>query len=318
MRLSVVSIFILLKVLNVKQSLGASWWNSPYGADDEIGAANLLTPKLVQDAVKLVKTGKTYDLGVTIDSKSPAFAIRTFHLTVLQPSQFGKVAQTGIASNRAVFNDDILMGWLGIGSQIDGLGHAGVAGTFYNGNNITDFGQNDGLTKLGIHLVPPMVTRGVVLNMAAYFGKDILEGGFAFGKEDIMKAEQAQGVKIRKGDVVLFYTGYITLAEGTPEQRAQYLESTPGLGKSGAWYLAKKGVVAVGSDTFAVEVIPAENPTEFAPVHTILIPRFGVYLLEVIDTRALIADGVSEFLFVLGAPKIRGASQSIINPVAIA
>lgn len=318
MRLRYVTIVVWVQVILALPSLGASWWNSPYGPDDQIGAANLLTPELVMEAAKLIKTGKTYHLGAIVDADTPAVGVRTFHLTVFPWARFGIQAKTGFGTNRAMFNDDVLMGWLGTGSQIDGLGHAGISGTFYNGFNITDFGQNDGLTKLGIQLIPPMVTRGVLLNMAAYFGKDMLEGGLAFGKDDIIKAEKAQGVQIRKGDVVLFYTGYISLSEGTPEQRAQYIESEPGLGVSGAWYLAKKGVVAVGADTFGLEVSPPENPNEYAKVHSILIPRFGVYILEVMDTRGLVADGISEFLFVLGAPRIRGASQSIINPIAIA
>lgn len=308
---------IAVQVIWAMKSSAASWWDSPYGPDDEIGAANLLTPQLVKDAMSLVKTGKTYHLGIIIDSDTPTFGTRTFYLTVLQPGQFGKVASRGLGSNRGTFNDDILMGWLGTGSQIDGLGHAGIGGTFYNGNNITDFGRSDGLIKLGIQMVPPIVTRGVLLDMASYFETDIVDASVPFNRDEIVGAANAQGVTIRKGDVVIFHTGWLKLAAGNAEDRERYRTLNPGLGVSGAWYLARNEVIAVGADTIPMEVQPAENPNEFAKAHTILIPRFGIYILEVMNTAQLAEDGVSEFLFVLGVPRVRGASQVIINPIAI-
>lgn len=308
---------IVVQVLWAPRSIAASWWDSPYGADDEIGAANLLTPQLIKDAMSLVKTGKTYHLGVVIDSDTPSFGTRTFHLTVLQADQFGKFASRGTGINRGMYNDDILMGWLGTGSQIDGLGHAGIGGTFYNGNNLTDFARANGLTKLGIQMIPPIVTRGVLLNMPSYFGTDIVDASVPFNKKEITGAAKAQGVTIRKGDVVIFHTGWLKLAAGSVEERQQYRTVNPGLGVNGAWYLAKKEVIAVGADTIPMEVQPGENPNEFAKVHTILIPRFGIYILEVMNTDQLAKDGVSEFLFVLGAPRVRGATQMIINPIAI-
>lgn len=312
-----IAISSLLCATLVIGSYAASWRDSPYGPDDEIGAANLLTPQLVKDAASLIKTGRTYHLGIIIDSQTPAYGSRTFHITILQSDQFGKIASRGFGSNRLIFNDDILMAWLGVGSQIDSLGHAGIGGTFYNGNNITDFARTDGLTKLGIQMIPPIVTRGVLLNMASYFGTDIVDASTPFNKEEITGAAQAQGVELRKGDVVIFHTGWLKLAVDTPEERTRFLTLNPGLGVSGAWYLARKGVVAVGADTVTMEVQPPENPDQVFKVHTILIPRFGIYILEVMNTEQLAQDGVSEFLFVLGAPRVRGASQMIINPIAI-
>lgn len=309
-----ISVLLVILLAMLEDALAS---NSPYGLDDEIGAANLLTPEIVKNAVSLVKKGKTYHLGIIIDSKTPSFGVRTFDLTVLQPGQFGKTASLGLGSNRFTQMDDILMGWLGVGSQIDGLGNAGIAGKFYNGFNISDIGRNDGLLRLGVQMIPPIVTRGVLLNMASYFGTDIVDGGIPFNKKEITGAAKLQGVSIREGDVVIFHTGWQKLAEGDADDRLRYITVNPGLGISGAYYLAKKGVVAVGADTIPMEVMPGENPGEFAKVHTILIPRFGVYILEVLNTAQLAADGVSEFTFVLGAPRIRGATGVIINPIAI-
>jgi kynurenine formamidase len=91
----------------------------------------------------------------------------------------------------------------------------------------------------------------------------------------------------------------------------------PGLGIEGAQYLADLGAVAVGADSWAVEAIPHEDEGTAFPVHQQLLARNGVYILENMDTRELAADGVSEFMFVLGQPRFVGAVQAVINPVAI-
>ena len=203
---------------------------------------------------------------------------------------------------------------MGIGSQIDGLGHMGINHTYYNGNHASDFVANTGLTKLGIDRLPPIATRGVLLDMAKHFQQDILPAGQAFNGEDIRAAAQAQGVTIESGDVVLFHTGWLNVMESDPKK---FMAGEPGLGVDGAKYLAELGVVAVGSDTWALEVLPSEDPKLAFPVHPELLAKNGVYILENMDTRGLAADGVTEFLFVLGAPRFVGAVQAVINPVAI-
>ena len=167
-----------------------SWTESKYGPDDEIGAANLLTPERAKMAARLVTEGKTYSLGLTLDSSVPAFAPRSMSIAILQP---GQVNNSGLGPTETTYNDDIFMGWLGIGSQIDGLGHIGVDHIYYNGNNGSDFVMGDGMTKLGIEKVPPMVTRGVLLDMAKFYGKEMLDEGTAYTREDIMAAADQQG-----------------------------------------------------------------------------------------------------------------------------
>jgi kynurenine formamidase len=202
---------------------------------------------------------------------------------------------------------------MGIGSQIDGLGHMGINHVYYNGNRAQDFVTPTGLTKLSIDRLPPIVSRGVLIDMAAHMGKAILEAGTAFNSAEIKAAAKAQNVEIEEGDVVLFHTGWMNVAE----DKVRFMAGEPGLGVDGARYLAGLGVVAVGSDTWAVEVLPTEDPDLAFPVHPELLAKNGVYILENMDTRALAADGVHEFLFVLGQPRFVGAVQAIINPVAI-
>ncbi|MEM9624163.1 MAG: cyclase family protein, partial [Pseudomonadota bacterium] len=221
---------------------------------------------------------------------------------------------TPLGSNKATGNDDLMNLWMGIGSQIDGLGHMGVNHVYYNGNKASDFVTPKGLTKLSIDKLPPIVSRGVLLNMAAHMGQEILPAGTAINSAEIEAAAQAAGVKIESGDVVLLHTGWLNKMYTDPQI---FMAGQPGLGVDGAQYLAALGVVAVGADNWALEVLPSEVEGEAFPVHPELLAKNGVYILENMDTRALAADGVSEFLFVLGQPRFVGAVQAVINPVAI-
>lgn len=287
------------------------WCKSKYGPADEIGAANLLTPQLALEAARLVKTGKTYRLGVETNSKTPAFGPRSWALVVNQPGQAGGI---GLGPTRTNYNDDIYMGYVGTGSQIDGLGHIGVDNVYYNCNRNSEFVQANGLKKLGVEKIPPFVTRGVLLDMTAYYGKEMLPEGTAFNRKEIDEQARRQGVEIRKGDVVLFHTGWQALV-GKDDKR--FISGEPGLGKDGALYLASKQVLAVGADTWGLDAIPFEPGVGVFEVHQILLPRNGIYILENMDTAELAKDKAWEFMFVLGVSRFTGGVQGIINPVAI-
>jgi kynurenine formamidase len=298
-------------ILLAASATADDWYPSRYGADDTLGAINLLTPEKVLQAARLVKTGKTYPLGVETGPTSPAYPPRQYALTVLQP---GDGTGSTMGANKATGNDDMLLLWMGIGSQIDGLGHMGVEHRYYNGLHASDFVTPTGLSKLSIDKLPPIVTRGVLIDMAKHLGQPILPEGTAFNRQQIQAAASAQGVTIEQGDVVLFHTGWLNVADTDP---VRFMSGEPGLGVDGARYLAELGVVAVGADSWALEVIPHEDASLVFPVHPELLAKHGVYILENMDTRALAADGVHEFLFVLGQPRFVGAVQAVINPVAI-
>lgn len=291
------------------------WRESPWGPDDEIGAANHITAASVLEASKLIKTGKTYNLGIVVDSKTPAFSPRSMSITVLQPSQ---ITTQGLGTNGMTYNDDIFMGWLGIGPQIDGLGHIGIKHEYYNGLKGAEVAKADGLVKLGLEKLPPIVTRGVLLDMTKHYAEDIIKEGTAYTKEDIIAVAKAQGVELKKGDTVFFHSGWLNLLDGENQDHERYVSVEPGLGISGAEYLAEIGVVAVGADTWGLEALPFEKGADgvFA-VHQILIPQNGIYILENMDTRELVKDQAWEFMFVLGVTRMKGAVQMMINPTAI-
>jgi len=287
------------------------WYPSRYGAQDRLGAINNLSEEKVLAAARLVQTGKVYRLGVPTGPDSPAYPPRQYSMTVLQ---LDDGTGTPLGSNRATGNDDLMNLWMGIGSQLDGLGHMGIEHRYYNGLHASDFVTPRGLTEYGVDTLPPIVTRGVLLDMAKHLGKNVLDPGTAFNRAEIDAAAKANGITIERGDVVLFHTGWLNVAD---DDKERFMAGEPGLGLEGARYLAGLGVVAVGSDTWAVEVIPHEDPEQVFPVHPELLAKNGVYILENMDTRALAADGVSEFLFVLGQPRFVGGVQAVINPVAI-
>lgn len=305
------AIAVCLATFGAAAQEGPSWCKSKWGANDEIGAGNLLTPELALSAAKLVRTGKTYSLGVETNAKTPAFGPRSWTLVINQPGQAGGI---GLGSTKTNYNDDIYMGYVGTGTQIDGLGHIGIDNVYYNCNKNSEFVQANGLTKLGIEKVPNIVARGVVLDMAAHLGRPVVPEGTAFNRREIDEAAAKQGIEIRRGDVVLFHTGWLSLV-GQDDKR--YITGEPGLGKEGAEYLASKEVVAVGADSWGLEVLPFEPGVGVFEVHQILLARNGIYILENINTAELARDRAYEFMFVLGASKITGGVQGIVNPTAI-
>ena len=296
------------------QDAKPDWAESPWGPDDQLGAANRMTAERIKEAADLVTEGKIYSLGMVVGRDTPAFPPRSLSVTILQPGQNGN---QGLGSNEFTYNDDIFMGWLGIGPQIDGLGHAGVGHLYYGGRTYNDFAPPSGLTELGLDQLPGLVGRGVMIDMAAYYGQDIVEEGTPYTEEDIKAAAEAQGVEIREGDVVLFNSNWMNLLDGDSPDPERFGSAEPGVGVSGAEYLAEIGVMAVGADTWGMEVVPSEVQGEAFRAHQILQPKNGIYILENMDTRELARDGVHEFLFVLGHARIKGTVQMIINPIAI-
>ncbi len=274
-------------------------------SDPDVGAATVLTTGMVRDAADLVTDGKVYRLGVVSGPDSPVFGDRSYAMEIIDLGTFGPNEVTG--------NDDRLTAHLGIGTQIDGLGHIGIAGVHYNGVPRSEVVQPDGLVRYGAENIPPIVTRGVMIDMAAYRGVDVNEPNDSFGAADLQAAAEAQGVEVRRGDVVLVHTGWLARI-GEPDV---FINQAPGINGDAADWLAEQGVVAVGSDSSSGETNAPDPEGRVLPVHATLIAEHGIYILETVDTRELAADGTHEFMFVLGAPRLQGSVQAIVNPIAI-
>lgn len=287
------------------------WHPSKYGTGDTKGAMNNLSAEGTLKAVKLVKTGKVYALGVVTGPDTPVYPGRKFSVAVMPLDDGGG---TPMGTNQVTGHDDILMTFIGIGTQLDGFGHIGINRIHYNGVHARDFYRPDGVIKFGTENILPTATRGVLLDMTKHYKQSPVKPGTAFNRAEIDAAAKAAGVTVTKGDVVLFHTGWLATAKDDPKQ---FIAVQPGLGREGAEYLASLGVVMVGADTAAVEAIPFEDPTKPFIVHQTLLTKHGVHLLETVNTAELAADGATEFLFVLGQPRFKGTVQAVINPVAI-
>lgn len=287
---------------------------SPWGADDQIGSANWVSAERTLKAATLIKQGKSVPLGIVVGPNTPAFPPRSLSLQVVQPNQQGgqKLTEFGYQGN---YNDDLLQTWIGIGSQLDGLGHMGEDGYYYNCLDEKEISALSGLTKLGTHAVPPLVARAVIVDMAKHFGTATMAAGAHFGEIEIKAAMADQNVTVNEGDIVLFHTGW---TDGMLTNDPMAWGSTqPGLTNEGAVYMASLKPMAVGADTWGLEAIPPKPGDKVFYGHVTLLKDHGIYILETMNTGALVRDGVNEFMFVLGQPRIQGTVQAMINPVAL-
>ena len=288
---------------------------SKWGSNDEIGAANYITPQSVLAATKLVKMGQTHPLGIVVEPGMPAFPPRSVSLQIVSPGQQNGRDLTKDFGWPAVYNDDLAQLWFGVGPQLDGLGHLGEKNLYYNCNHAFDFVTLTGLTKLGTDKVPPMVARGVLIDMAKHFKVASMAPGQAITPADIDAAMKAQGVQIRQGDVVLFHTGY-TDAKLKSDPKT-WVSTQPGLTNAAAVHLAKMNPMAVGADTWGLEAVPPAPGDRLFYGHVTFLKEHGIYILETMNTGRLAKESVKEFMFVLGQARVKGTVQMIINPVAM-
>jgi len=284
------------------------WYPSKWGADDQRGAANRITPSKVLEARNLIMRGQTYQLGHVYESAMPLFGTRHYSLRI--PKVFGPNG-----TNQMYYHDEIISGELGqIGTQFDGLGHAGIGDLFYNGNKGSEFAKAEGLTKLGIENVGAIVTRGVLIDVAAYKGQPMLAGGYEITRADVEGALKRQNVVIGSGDVVIFHTGWGSL---WIKDNAKFNANAPGIGLEAAQYLVDREIVMAGADTWSVEVVPNPDASLAFPLHQLFIAKNGIYIFENLLTEDLARDNVYEFAFIFAPLRLKGATGSPGNPLAI-
>ncbi len=299
---------VVAGIAGVAAGQADDWYPSPWGPADQRGAANRIDRDKVLEAKSLMTRGTVYQLGHVYESSMPLFGTRHFSLKI--PQTYGP-----LGSNRTMYHDELVSAEIGqVGTQFDGLAHIGVGDLFYNGNDRADFSRPDGFTKLGIENVGPLVTRGVLVDVAAFKNVARLDGGYEITLADLRGALERQRLEVRSGDVVIVHTGWGSLWN---VDNAAFGASAPGVGLEAAQWLVEREVVLVGSDTWATEVVPNPNPDLAFPVHQLLIPRNGIYIFENLLTEDLARDRVYEFAFFFAPLRLKGASGSPANPLAI-
>jgi kynurenine formamidase len=305
---SLVVLVVVIAAATVARGQSDRWYPSRWGATDQRGAANRITPAKVLEAKNAITKGQIYQLGHVYEAGMPMFGTR--HYSIRIPQAFAMPGK-----NQAVYHDEVISGELGqIGTQFDGLGHLGMGDLFYNGNRRSEFAQAEGLTKLGIENVGAIVTRGVLIDVARFKGVEQLPGTYEITVADLKGALQKQNVQIRSGDVVLIHTGWSSL---WMKDNAKYGASEPGIGVAAAQFLADAEVVVVGADNWGVEVMPNPDASLSAPVHQLLLARNGIYLHENLITAELARDNAYEFMYSFAPLRLKGATGSPGNPIAI-
>jgi kynurenine formamidase len=288
-----------------------------WGPADERGTLNLITPECVVAAAGLVRTGKTFALGIPFDENGPQDGrirgnpARTMKETGSEPQGHPGALR---------YADDFVYMALQAASQWDSLAHVHYDGQLYNGF------PADGITVRGAehcsvaNLSPGVVGRGVLLDVARWRGVDWLPLGTPITPEDLDEVAGVQGVQVRSGDVLLVRTGWRRKFV-TDGDKAGFKAGEPGLSVRCADWLHGHGVAAVGSDNYAVEVVPGEYEDEHLPLHMIAIRDMGMPLAEILDLEALAedcaGDGVYEFLFAGPPLSFTRGVGSPVNPLAL-
>jgi kynurenine formamidase len=310
-----------------KQGAG---WGAVWGKEDEVGALNAMTPATVLNALQLASDGKIYDLGVTYDRQSykwPGHSpceVMTFRSPEGvkrqgdQPFAAPEANPAGQAWHScALFIND------NVGTQIDGLAHitAGADNHWYNGFREADWGGDYGVRKCDAPSIPPIVARGIMLDIAALRGVDALPKSYEISPQDVDQALKAQGVKLRAGDVVLFRTGALRYWGGNGADHDRLREhDSAGITLPTARYLVEQfGAMMIGSDTSGLERMPAPEGSDcFNPVHKYLLVDQGVHIGEFHFLEDLARDKVYEFCYIATVNKIAGTVAGFaLRPLAI-
>ncbi|MEE8498342.1 MAG: cyclase family protein [Acidimicrobiia bacterium] len=291
---------------------------------EHVGPVKDMPAEKVVEAARMVKEGRSYSLaasrftGMPLFPGHPPFQVVNYRTPPgiraggVQP--WGPPNEVGLG-----YMAEYLMACSHSGAHIDALGHMTIGDDnhWYGGGNtaehLTDHGPSVGDAE---HL-PPFFTRGVLLDPPTFRGVDALPAGEPVGADELQAIAEAQGVEVRPWDVVLIRTGYLKY---WPDADAMEAHKTAGPDLSAAEWLLERGVVATGTDTETYEVMPTPDrgsPANPQPVHTKLLIENGIYLLESIYLEEIARDRVYEFLFVMLPLKIRGATGSMVDPLAM-
>jgi kynurenine formamidase len=295
------------------------WWPSRYGPDDQAGALNEITPATRVCAAGLVRQGRVYDLAHVLDDNVPAFPGRTFRqfLTTSAHQLNRRTAAAGpegLGRNNVNWVVEYVSAPSQMGTHIDGLNHLQIGDRTYNGHRLADLVEEYGTNRLGIETLPQVVTRGVLLDIAAARGVERLDRGYVITPDDAEAALARQRVTVAAGDAVLFHTGW---GRWWGVDNDAYVDGEPGPGTAlGAW-LVDQRVALTGCDTWSFGPVPAEDPAEPFVVPQTLNVKHGVVVLENLHLAELADEQVGEFMFVVSHAKLRGATGAWVAPLAI-
>jgi kynurenine formamidase len=317
MRATLIGIATVTILGSAAVSANAQSWRPPaesqrcpskWGAGDERGSGNHMKPDAVLRATKLIKTGEVIELGHVLAADMPLLGTRRFDVHTKRTS--------GVQlSNRRGGNEELVVSEIGqVGTQLDGFTHQTIDDKVYNCFKVDDIATRGGFTKLGIEKVGALITRGVLIDVAAAKGVDMLGDTYEITAQDLEQALQKQNMKLQPGDAVIINTGWGKL---WGKDNARFLKSCPGVGVKAAEWLVKQDPMIVGSDNWPVGVRPDPDKELSGPDHQIFLVVNGIHLLENMKLDELAAKRVYEFAFMMQPLKIKGGSGSTVAPIAV-
>ena len=296
---------------------GAQSWKVPapdercpskWGAADERGSANHMKPASVLRAARLIRTGEVIELGQVLSAAMPFFGTRRFDVHT-------KRTLMNDFSNRRGSNEELVVSEIGqVGTQFDGFAHQTHEDRSYNCVAVDGIATRSGFTKLGIEKVGSLITRGVLIDVPALKGVEMLPDSYEITVRDLEQALERQKLTLEPGDAVVIHTGWGRL---WAKDDARYVRSCPGIGVAAAAWLAKQDPMLVGSDNWPVEVAPNPDPQLSLPIHQLMLVVHGIHLLENMKLDSLAASRTYEFAFVVQPLKLQGFTGSTVAPIAI-
>ena len=294
---------------------------SPWGPEDQIGRLNLITAESRQAILSRVTGGRVYDLSVEYFIGMPSWqAAGDPHYRIwMTHTPNGTVIddplQVGARMNEHVsYTGAAVSMYTHMGTHIDALVHFGLNGKIWNGFSADENLGDRGWQVAGAEQVPPIVARGVLIDVAAAKGLAMLPDGYRVTRQDLLEALDLQKVALQQGDVVLIRTGRMALYDDAQA----YMADPPGMGLAAARFLVEEsGAMVVGADNLSFESFPSELATDYVPVHTYLLAEQGAPIIELAFLEELARDKVYTFAFIGGSLKLRGADAAPIRPIAI-
>jgi len=293
-----------------REAQGREAWGR-WGDDDETGAPNLIGPEQVRLATALVRTGQVISLSQKISDRLPVPGHRP-GIMHFMGRDGGDYAAGAKRPGGFQFAEDTVVLPLHVGTHIDALCHAWCDDHLYNGFPGSTVRSTTRALRCGVEKMPPLVTRGVLLDVVRLRGAVAAPGDF-IGRQELQAAAEQAGVALRDGDAVLIRTGWL---ESQDPARGVDFNREPGIDVEAALWLAESGAALVGADNFAIETLPFPEGTVF-PVHQRLIRDYGGPLLEGLVLKPLAEAGATAFLFVATPLPIVGATGSPVAPVAV-
>jgi kynurenine formamidase len=267
-----------------------------------------MNPAAVLRAARLIRTGEVFELAHVLSPSMPFFGTRRFDLHT-------KSTFVNPPSNRRGSNEEIVISEIGhVGTQFDGFAHQTIGAGLYNCIALDEAASRNGFSRLGVEKVGMLMTRGVMIDVAALKGVPVLSGEYEITAADLQQALKRQHLTLEPGDAVLVRTGW---SVHWGKDNATYVKSNPGIGVGAAQWLAARNPMLVGADNWSIEVAPNPDSTLSLPVHQVMLVVNGIHLLENLKLDALAAAGVHEFALVVQPLKIGGGTGSTVAPAAI-